>query len=239
MIIAEKLVTVAENEQRVYEAGQKSEWSAFWDTYQENGARTTYSYCFSGYGWNKNTFKPKYDIRPKMASYMFAMNAISDLKRFLNECGVELDFSKCTDFPYAFQQSEITNIGVVDTTSASSLEYAFYRASKLKNIDKLILKSDGSQKFNNNYSFGQCSKLENMIVEGCIGMSFNVQASPLNVASIKSIIAALKDYSQTSKNLVYTVYFSNACWEALEADSEIPPNGSTWKDYVMSKGWNT
>ena len=34
MSIAEKLTTIAENEQKVYDAGQKSEYDRFWDSYR-------------------------------------------------------------------------------------------------------------------------------------------------------------------------------------------------------------
>ena len=40
MSIAEKLTTVAENVPKVYEAGKKAEYDAFWDKYQNNGKRT-------------------------------------------------------------------------------------------------------------------------------------------------------------------------------------------------------
>ena len=78
MSIAEKLTAIAENEQRVYdagymhgnndgyllgeEAGKKSEYDAFWDAFQLDGERTNYSYAFSGSGWHSETFKPKYKI---------------------------------------------------------------------------------------------------------------------------------------------------------------------------------
>ena len=62
MSIAEKLTTIAENEQKVYEAGKKSQYDEFWDTYQTNGQRTNYTYAFSGLGWTDNLYKPKYPI---------------------------------------------------------------------------------------------------------------------------------------------------------------------------------
>ena len=34
MSIADKLTTIAENEQKVYDAGAKSEHDKFWDSYQ-------------------------------------------------------------------------------------------------------------------------------------------------------------------------------------------------------------
>jgi hypothetical protein len=84
MSIAEKLVTIAENEQRVYdkgfedgkaeggnteeaynkgvEDGKQAEYDAFWNAYQENGNKTIYGYSFAGTGWNSENYKPKYPI---------------------------------------------------------------------------------------------------------------------------------------------------------------------------------
>ena len=42
MSIAEKLVTVAENEQKVYDAGKQAEYDAFWDNYQVYGNRENF-----------------------------------------------------------------------------------------------------------------------------------------------------------------------------------------------------
>lgn len=99
MSIAEKLTTIAENEQKVFEAGynegksegygegqldgynngydtgvidgRQAEYDEFWDDYQWNGERIDYQVSFSGYGWNKDTFKPKYNIAPSTAYMMF------------------------------------------------------------------------------------------------------------------------------------------------------------------------
>lgn len=60
MSIAEKLTTVAENQQRVYDAGKQAEYDRFWDAYQQNGTRGSYSYAFGGVAWTDETLKPKY-----------------------------------------------------------------------------------------------------------------------------------------------------------------------------------
>ena len=118
MSIAEKLQTIAENEQRVYDAGaskgynngkadgitegydqghtegynegygkgsydgraegfqqgeaqgraegieegKQAEYDRFWDGYQGNGNATYYNHRFAGQGWNRETFRPKYNI---------------------------------------------------------------------------------------------------------------------------------------------------------------------------------
>ena len=104
MSIAEKLTTVAENVSKVYEAGKKSEYDDFWDRYQINGTRTSYSYAFAGEGWGAINFKPKYTIKPKNAQYMFAQMQTSAWE------DVSLDTSNMTGCPYMFQSYTGTRI---------------------------------------------------------------------------------------------------------------------------------
>lgn len=88
MSIAEKLTAIAENEQKVYDAGymrgsndgyvqgeqngyafgfdegKKAEYDRFWDDFQENGNLTNYYAAFAGNGWSLNTLKPKHIVKP-------------------------------------------------------------------------------------------------------------------------------------------------------------------------------
>lgn len=52
-----------------FEAGKQAEYDAFWNAFQTNGTRTAYNYAF--YSWHSDCFKPKYDIKPTAANYMF------------------------------------------------------------------------------------------------------------------------------------------------------------------------
>ena len=66
MSIADKLLTIAENEQKVYNAGYWEGYygyhNEFWDAFQVNGTRTDYHMAFSGGGWTDMIFQPKYDL---------------------------------------------------------------------------------------------------------------------------------------------------------------------------------
>lgn len=82
-----------------------------------------------------------------------------------------------------------------------------------------------------------CKVLKDVIIEnGVIAQNWAFTYSPLSVESMKSIISHLKNFAGTENEGVYTIRFTDACWEALEADSTAP-NGDTWKDYVESLGW--
>ena len=61
---------LASGVEEVFAAGKQNECKQFWDVYQESGVRTNYGYSFAR--WSKEAFKPKYDMQPTDATYMFA-----------------------------------------------------------------------------------------------------------------------------------------------------------------------
>lgn len=229
MSIAKKLHTITENMQKVYDAGagdgggnydegyqkgytegelagRENQYNDFWDMYQQNGGRINYEGAFSGLGWNADTFKPKYDMQPIAAANMFSSTRITDLKGKLDNLGVALDFSKCISASNIFQKSDITHIGTFDSTSLSNLNQVFYYATALTTVDKLILKSDGSQTFSSSLSFAQCNALTHIIFEGVIGQNnFNIQWSNLDVESLVSILNALADKSTDTSGVVWKI----------------------------------
>ena len=240
MSIAEKLQIIAENQQKVYdegyETGKQAEYDAFWDKYQSNGNRTFYAKGFAGSGWSNITFKPKYDMHPTDAERMFSDCSITDLKGLLEELGIVLDFSNTTYFNYPFDNSQITRVGIIDTSSVSSLNYFLNNSKHLQYIEKFIFKSDGTQTFTS-LTFQSCNSLSDVIFEGCVGQSLSVQWCPLNLESAKSLINCLKDYSGTDKDGTYKITFSSTTKTLLEADGNTAPHGGTWLDYVEHKGW--
>ena len=178
----------------------------FWDIYQENGDRFEYSFAFGGFGWTDETFKPKYNMQPMYCQSMFGNAKITNLKGLLEELGVTLDFSKCVSGTNIFNGSSITYLGVLNMTSMPNFNQVLYSAKNLVSIDKLILKSDGSQTFNSTLSFGGCTALTHMIVEGTIGQNnFNVQWSDLDVESLLSILNALADKSADTSGTEWKV----------------------------------
>ena len=110
MNIAEKLTAIAENVPRVYEAGKKSEYDAFWDSFQDNGQRTQYPYAF--YVWGAKHFKPKYPI-------IFGTNVSSQ-----------------DTFSYA----GITEVPVdIVVQEGFNMHAAFYYCTQLKTIKKIVI----------------------------------------------------------------------------------------------------
>lgn len=246
--IAEKLTTIAENEQKVYEAGKQAEFDNFWDTYQSNGTRVDYSYAFAGKGWTDEFFKPKYDIYPGIyAKYMFRESNIHDLTGILKNLNISLDLSRCHSVEGMFYGSTVTNIPVLSLKNASTantgLSSFFYNCTRLVTVEKFIVNNNGTHKFSSTFNY--CSKLENIRFEGVIGTNISFQwSTKLSVDSMKSIISALKNYKGTSYESTYSVKFASDCWTALEASGKPYDDGLTtdetltWKNYVISLGWN-
>ena len=209
---AEKLVEIAENVPKVYEAGKKAEWSEFWDVVQQNGEKTNYSELFyKNYIFSEETFKPKYDMHCTNANTMFyswGRYLPTDLIKCFKRQGVVLDTSQATDtqsmFGYAYG---ITAVPTIDLTSSPESTSQFNYASSLVTIEKLIVTAE------NTYSntFNRCSSLENLVIEGTIGQNgFNVQNSPLTHDSLMSIINALADKAgDTSETWTVTLGSSN------------------------------
>jgi hypothetical protein len=222
----------------VYEQGKKSQYDEFWDGLQCSGDRRDYIGTFSGRGWNEENFKPKYDIKPIRANSMFAndcewgssdYNGIKDLPACLERAGVELDFSRCTNFSGVWVFSCIEHIGIVDTRAANNLNQTFYYAMRLHTIDEIILKDDGSQTFPN-ATFYKCDNFENVKFTGCIGQNVSFSDSPLltyeSLMGEKGIINVLKDYSGTTTTKTLTLH-ADAKARLSESDIAI----------ATQKGW--
>lgn len=258
MNIAEKLTAIAENEQRVYGAGymhgsndgyvkgeqngyafgfdegKKSEYDAFWDVFQSNGNLTSYNYAFAYGKFNDDTFRPKYDIVPTSANYMFSYNntenvgttardCITDFVGCLNRAGVILDTSNTTDMNNMFYFARnIRHIPTISFEACNKVEAVFYGCIRLETIDKVIFKADGTNEIANetyNLLFGQCIELRNLTVDGIIGTSVNMWQCPLSKDSITSVINALSSTASgktlTLNKTAKEAAFTSSEWNAL------------------------
>lgn len=206
MNITDKLITIAENEQKVYDAGYEkgkaeggdSWYDTFWDNYQNNGNKKKYAYGF--YSWNRDLFYPKHDIicgSNMAALFQFFESGSSesfDLSARLKERGVTLDTSGATTGGgYCFYWTSFSKIPPVDFTGMErddeKLTYAFANNYHLTEIEKITCKETNVF----NVSFVGCSKLEKLEIEGTIGSLFDISQAPLNKASIESVVEHLSD----------------------------------------------
>ena len=217
MTPSEKLLKVAENEQLISDAnaeleealyskseGGKSYYDMFWDIYQSNGKRYSYTGAFSGSGWTAETFKPKYDLIVKnSAKNMFANGLANvDVEKHLKDLGISFDTSGVTSiegFDYFLQYSSPSVMPIIDTRGTTRVRYIFNNCTQLTTVRKLIFKDDGSQTLTS--LFTGCSKLVNIVIEGKMGESVSLKDSPLlTKESITSIVNALYE-GATGKTL--------------------------------------
>ena len=158
MSISDKLVTIAENEQKVFDAGKKAEYDAFWDAYQKNGNRRQYDYAFYNC-WDDITYNPKYPIVATSTSgYIYATSNITSTK-----VPITIDTATTNYLFYACRALKtIPSIKV--TSKVSVLTGWFTLCSELEEI----YFTDDSE-IVNNVSFSACEKLTHASLLSIIG----------------------------------------------------------------------
>lgn len=226
------LSELSENVDTVYQKGKQTQTDAFWESAQKTSARalrTDYSYAFAGAMWNDETYLPKYNIAPSNCSNMFFHNyeIHSPFKcSAYPNAPITIDTSSSTSFDRFIYDCVVKAVPTINTTAATRLSSAFSYAVGLETIDKLILKSDGSQTFSS--VFQGTTTLENIVIEGTIGQNgFDVSpCTKLTHDSLLSIINALKDYSGTTTPKTVTLGATNL---AKLTDAE--------KATATEKGW--
>lgn len=224
--------------------GKQSQYDEFWDSYQDFGNRMHYGQAFGGKGWNKNTFKPKYDIKPKISSTHMFRDGLEDipngdLVEYLANLNppIQLDFSQCTSFIETFYYTTIKRVGVIDTRSANSVNGTFGHMSVkgLETIDLLILRDDGSQTFTAT-TFTGANNLKNITIQGVIGQP-NITLKDfklLTKASIKSFIDALSPNTSGLSITFSKTAVNNAF--GIDIDDETTyPEGSEYYNLRNSK----
>ncbi len=203
MTIAEKLQTIAENEQMVYDAGyakgkaqgggDDGYYDTFWDVFQNYGNRTNYEHAFhSPYNndmWTDVNYAPKYPLVCDGNSAAEAM----------------------------FQYAAITDTKVPIYVYGKGGTYAFVSCTKLKTIRLLYVTE--STVFTN--WFAGCSALEEVtFAQGSvIATPISFSSSPkLTTASVLSIISALKDLTgQTAQTLTLHATVKTALTDGQKA----------------------
>lgn len=182
-LVADMVEIIAENEQKVYDAGKQAEYDAFWDKYQENGTRTDYQYGgFGGRGWNDESYKPKYTPKPVHAYSMFQGCLITEI--------TNVDWTNTNSIEGCFAYSgKLKYIGAINANNLAYCNNAFRLCSKLETIE--LLKLNENTKINTQ-TFDSLPELQNVTIEGNISGSITLgQSTKLTKDSITSIINAL------------------------------------------------
>lgn len=237
MNISEKLVTIANNEQRVYDAGveegRKVEYDAFWDEYMPD-VFADYDSHFAGRGWNEVTFKPPYEIprgehAPTSFSRMFANSNITNLSN------VKIKWDKTTRADMMFYwATRITELPKIDVSNITNCNDMFSSATNLVTIEKFRVSPTTQLRD----AFINCNALENIVIEGEIGyddISF-AQSTKLSQESIKSIVRALSERASGKTLTLSKTAVDNAFYRMNTPGSE----RGEWKELIAPKtnaGW--
>ena len=219
MSIADKLTRIAENEQRVFDAGQK----ALWDIITQSNTREAWAYL--SMGWHCEYVRPPYKICPTSGAVAQMFSENHALKKVESEY---FDFSGYTP----------------TQTTGTSAWYGTFRASiNLEEIEDLGMQAGGYyETFSNCRSlhtiavvrtqaettwksaFANCSALENLTIEGTIGQDgFSVRYSTkLSKASLLSILNACNIDVSASP---VTITLPNYCIDGQTSTSDLIING--------------
>lgn len=189
---------------KVFDAGKKSEYDAFWDEYFKaiKSLGGFGAFIFSGAGWNDITFNPPYPIDFITDGYNMFYYASNISKEKL----ALVDYSKITsNFAGLFGYSQIKEVPELDTRGASQVSNLFIYALYLVSVENIILKDDGTQTLSGIFNYANA--LQEVRFTGVIGKNgINVQWSPLlSHESLMSIINALQDKSTDTSGTVWTV----------------------------------
>lgn len=211
MSIADKLTAIAENEQKVYDAGRQAEQDQFWEDFQESGKRTNYKYAFYSVssslskfrGWTDNNFNPKYPIicsEGLSAEYMMA-------------------------------GSHISHIDVPVKITISSCPRAFFNNPNLHTIKSLEVTP------NVTFTgwFDGHTALRNITINGVIGNSISFKDCPLSLESAISVINALSHTASSVDNRMSVTFSSETIALLDEAGSIF--DGYPWWEYLVFIGW--
>ena len=231
MKISEKLVQIAENEKKVYDAGyteginkggyadgyeegKKAESEAFWNGFTDNGNRTNYYKAFSY--WGAEYIRPNRKIipttvdsgyttffhNPKLKKVESAYFDFSQKPRGTNSSNTYFyTFYNCPEL------EEVEDIGI---QADFNFEYSFAQCFKLHTIAKL--RSDEDTKFN--MTFTQCQALKNISFDGVIGQTINfAYCKELSAESIKDIFAHLSDTASEKTLYLSDTAINNAEWD--------------------------
>lgn len=233
---ADRINAEAEKVKGIYEAGAKSEYDLFWDTFQANGTRKNYNYAFHTNGWNDANFRPKYDIVPTSCQYAFDSCAVTDMAKIMRECGVRFDFSKATSGLNAFRNAKVTTLPEMDISTLTDVRGMFSGTYSLHTIEKLIVseKTGSYTGVNDAYvAFTYANALKNIVFEGEWAVHLDMRYCPLSKESIISAINVLSS-TATSKTVTLKKTAVNSAFETAEGLKDGSAS-QEWADLIATK----
>lgn len=109
--------------------GREQELSAFWDTYQRNGASTSYAYAFYSSRWRDKIYNPKYDIIANNSNSVFNQSYVTDTL-------VDIDITAAGgNTSGMFQYSKLEKIRKLIVNENTGYSNCFTSCTKLNEIN--------------------------------------------------------------------------------------------------------
>lgn len=233
----------------VKEEAEKDFLREFWNNIQQFGERTDYQ-NFGQVIWTKKNFKPTYDFRPANAYLLFSngsakyreqrkKDGMIIMKELEQEQGITFDFSNCTQFHDAFQNSPFIELNVIDLSKATYTGSTFYGGASggelsqlLRRIERLICSS--TTPFTSS-TFGYASQFTYIGFEGIIAQN-GLDLHWSTILDKESHIKLVNTLSSTTSGLSVTVS-KTAVNKAFETSSGAN-DGSTsqeWLNLIATK----
>ena len=241
MDIAERTLQLKEDFDSVYDAGKKAENDRFWDDITNNGTRTSYQYGFAR--WGNEYIRPNIQIRiSERLNYQHMFYECPNLKKVEAEyfyfnlpssvSQTERDYGHRSLFDGCSKLEEVEDLNL----RAAIYYRTWYGCVSLRKI--AVIRSLKETVYTN--PFANCTSLTDVTFEGFIGTNISFSASPLSVASLKSLISCLYDYSGGTEYGT-TLTLKASAFAELEAEGATAEyNGlpCTWAEYIDNKKWN-
>lgn len=232
MSIAEKLTTIAENEQRVYDSGYDKAYKDEWDKLTNFNKRRFYEYGFYGSGYDY--IRPPYKlISTSRTLYMF--NECRNLKKLeknyfdLSGTATHNTASNTSSLYYTFRLC--TSLEVIEDIGipANSYYYTFGGCSKLHTIEVMRCKKDATY----NHPFNNCPELANITIEGEIGNNISfADCSKLTIESLRSIFSALYDFVGNGETTTSTITLHKDAYDRTPEEVIEEAKGKGWSVVV-------
>ena len=225
MNIAENVLLLKQDFDKVYEAGKIVGNKKFWDDYQENGARKYCAFLYAGNGWNNETFKPEHDLQPTNAKSMFQYCHIENYKEHLDSLGRKIDFSQSTNNDGVFHGCPyLKHLPDIDFSNTHFLVNTF-SWSGIETIDSIKI----NERVSFDRTFDGMPDLKEIRIIGLIRSAIDFGSSPkLSTQSIINIFDALSMMNGSTLTLNKTAV-DNMDFTNTEYDS--------WEELRATKSW--
>lgn len=225
-------VTIAENEQKVYDAGYNNGYSdmdlKFWKMFTYNGIRDVYNNAFAYTDFSN--YNIPITIIPKKTAGAYKM-FYAYRGKYLPS-GIDLSELDLSNGTVNYGVSQMCAWGYLtifpDLGLQAPVDYyqMFANNSRIQTIEVMRVKK--ATKFTS--TFSSCTALANVTFEGEIGQNLSMSAcTKLTHDSLMNIIEHLYDYSTDTSGTTHTLTLGSTNLEKL-TDEEI--------EIIEMKGWN-